>query len=334
MKILYIGQLSHGGTCLDRSRSLQRLGHEVIGFDISPYQSRFRLLRSAQWRWHPRLLLRELNRAIVSLAMEQTHVDVVWVDKGIWVYPETLQALRLRHGCPLIHYTPDSQLLINRSTHFLEGIALYDHLVSTKTFELDDLRRHGAKHVIFATQSYCPVRYATPSAREAFVSEIGFVSDFKPWYGKAIRELAAAVPNVRTWGPRWQRAARRGYIPKRVVAGDGLWGSDYVDALASFKIGLGLLSKYIPEQHTTRSFEIPAAGTFLLAERTAEHQGFFEEGNEAEFFDSHDELISKAKFYLANDVARNRIAERGRERCRRSGYDTDSVLSRILEEIG
>jgi spore maturation protein CgeB len=118
-----------------------------------------------------------------------------------------------------------------------------------------------------------------------------------------------------------------------MVGGDGLWGDDYVDALASFRIGLGLLSKYIPEQHTTRTFEIPAAGAFLLAERTFEHEGFFVEGREAEFFTSPGEMVSKAKFYLENEALRSRIAERGRERCRRSGYDTDSVLSRILKSI-
>ena len=123
-----------------------------------------------------------------------------------------------------------------------------------------------------------------------------------------------------------------GRVPGSVVKGDGLWRADYVNALASFRIGLGLLSKYIPEQHTTRTFEIPAAGSFLLAERTAEHQNFFQEGEEAEFFESSAELASKAVFYLSNDSARRRIAARGRERCRRSGYDSDSLLQRVFME--
>jgi spore maturation protein CgeB len=118
-----------------------------------------------------------------------------------------------------------------------------------------------------------------------------------------------------------------------MVRADGLWGDDYVHALASFKIGLGLLSKAIPEQHTTRTFEIPAAGTFLLAERTDEHRAFFEEGREAEYFDSTEELHDKVLFYLRNDAARSTIAARGRERCQRSGYDNDSVLAGVMNQI-
>jgi spore maturation protein CgeB len=334
MRILFIGHLNPGGTCLDRMRSLQRLGHDVTGFDVLTFQSRFRLLRSAQWRWNPSLLLNKLNESIVARAQSLTDISLVWIEKGVWIFPCTLESLKDSLRCALVHYTPDSQLLINRSVHFIQGISLYDHLISTKAFELDDLGRLGARSVMFAPQSYCPVRYLAPMSRLEFQCDVGFISDFKPNYGKVITELVKAVPNVRAWGPRWVRATKRGLVPEMVVGGDGLWGADYVDALCSFKIGLGLLSKYIPEQHTTRSFEIPAAGTFLLAERTAEHQRFFEEGHEAEFFGSHEELISKARFYLTNDLARRRIAEHGRERCHRSGYDMDTVLSKILREVG
>jgi hypothetical protein len=313
--------------------SLRRLGHDVIEFDLARFASPHRLFRSAQARWHPRFLLEELNRELEKHAIRTDGLECLWIDKGVWIFPETLRAVQRATGCRLIHYTPDSQIIVNRSKHFIESIPIYDVLITTKTFEVAELGSLGGRDVRLVPQSYCPVRFARPAPRAEFTHDVGFISDFKGHYGRIIRQLARSVPDIGVWGPRWRRAAWLRRVPARVVVGDGVWGADYVDALASFKIGLGLLSKYIPEQHTTRSFEIPAAGTFLLAERTEEHLALFEEGEEAEFFDSIEELRSKAIFYLENETTRRRVASRGRERCARSGYDNDSVLAGVVGRV-
>ena len=126
MKILYIGQLNDGGTCLDRLRSLERLGNEVVGFDVSPFQSRFRLLRSAQWRIQPELLLRDLNNSLIARTATRGEFDLVWIDKGVWIFPDTVAQLRANCGNRAVHFTPDPQIQSNRSRHFLKSMPLYD----------------------------------------------------------------------------------------------------------------------------------------------------------------------------------------------------------------
>jgi len=111
---------------------------------------------------------------------------------------------------------------------------------------------------------------------------------------------------------------------------NGIWGESYVRALASSRIALGLLSKRIPETTTTRSFEIPAAGTFMLAERTADHMALFDEGIEAEFFSTQEELRDKASFYLSHESAREKIAAFGRQRCLKSEYHSRDQLKKVL----
>jgi spore maturation protein CgeB len=102
--------------------------------------------------------------------------------------------------------------------------------------------------------------------------------------------------------------------------------------LASTKIALGFLSKRIPETTTTRTFEIPAMGVFMLAERTADHLALFSEGREAEFFGSDEELREKLLFYLDHESSRARIAAAGRERCLKSEYHARTQLRRVLAQ--
>jgi spore maturation protein CgeB len=108
---------------------------------------------------------------------------------------------------------------------------------------------------------------------------------------------------------------------------------DYVYALKAAKIGLCVFSQYNHNQTAGRSFEIPACGTFLLALRSPQHTECYVEGVEAEFFDSHDELVRKARFYLANDRAREVIAARGHQRCMASGYSWAAIMKRDWKRV-
>jgi spore maturation protein CgeB len=71
----------------------------------------------------------------------------------------------------------------------------------------------------------------------------------------------------------------------------------------------------------------------LVADRTQEHQEFFEEGKEAEFFDSPEELLDKVKAYCRNESARKGIAERGYKRCIDGGYSYVCRLDKVLETL-
>jgi spore maturation protein CgeB len=110
-------------------------------------------------------------------------------------------------------------------------------------------------------------------------------------------------------------------------------GEDYRKALSGAKIAACFFSRWNRDQYTRRVFEIPACKVFLLSERTAEMQSLYEEGGEAEYFDTPEEFLDKAKYYLKNDTARQRIAEAGYCRAVTSGYDIYSRMKQWLADV-
>ena len=174
-------------------------------------------------------------------------------------------------------------------------------------------------------------------------ADVGFVGGWEPRRERLVRGVVTAGIDTKIRGAYWEflqdgRWTPRRYIILRRLAGPDsfrvhidaslarvqqggeLYGDDYARALAGARIGLGLLRRICPDQHTTRTFEIPACGSMLLADRTDEHQSIFEEGREAEYFNSVEELVEKAKFYCGNEASRQRIARAGHARCIQSKY--------------
>jgi hypothetical protein len=247
----------------------------------------------------------------------------------------------------LLHYQPQYDLRsgrisgimfrANRSRHFRASLPLYDFAFTTKPWELTAYQRAGARCVRSIPEAVDESRFrprtTTPEQRAAFGTAVSFIGRYEPHYARTLRAVAESGHDLGVWGPRWPRYARRHGWARPFVRAGGVWFDDYPVALSCTGIALGLLSKRFPETTTTRSFEIPACGTFLLAERTEDHLALYAEGREAEFFADRDELIDKLRFYAVNRDAREQIARAGRERYLRSGYTRRARFREMLDVV-
>lgn len=334
-RILYVGSLRPGGNGRDRVALFEAAGCTVIPADRLPFMNRgSRIERSLAARFHIGRGPAGFDQMLRARA-GQGGYDVVFVDKGVWVRPATLRALKAGATTGLaIHYTPDAQFLENRSRHFFAALPLYDLAVTTKPFEVDLYRAAGAREVRLIHQGHGARLIPTP--RDAvpphLQSQVCFIGHCQPAYAALLKPLAARVP-LAIWGPGWTRYAQSHPWARDVVRGDGLYGPDYALALSGTHIAIGLLSKRIPETTTTRSFEIPACGTLLLAERTADHRALFAEDREAVFFDGAEELCAKAEHYLADEPARAAIAAAGLQRSRADGHAIDRQFATVIDWI-
>jgi spore maturation protein CgeB len=331
MRILMVGSLFTGSTTLDRLEGLQQLGHDVIPFDTGQVVARLnRIERTLLGRFNSGAAVSRLNGLILELAQKNSF-DFLCVEKGVWIFPETVRALRQRATKHMaVHWTPDAQLVDNRSRHFISSIPEYDVLVTTKPFEIEGYKTKGAKDVVLLLQGYGE-RFARIGRSVAATDrDVVFIGHCQSHYRRCIQALVSANVPTQVWGPRWDRWAKLQPKLRAAIQGQGLWGDSYPEMLKRSKIALGLLGKHIPETTTTRSFEIPATGTFMLAERTEDHMNLFEENKEAVFFATDEELRDKARYYLSNDTQREEIARAGRQRSEIGGYHITEQMRKLM----
>jgi spore maturation protein CgeB len=281
-------------------------------------------------------IIRSLNNSILVQA-SKISPDIVWIDKGIWISLKTVRQLR-RAGAIVVHYTPDSAIAINSTPRFLKALPEYDFVITSKAWEISLYLKNGAQRVFHIHQGSSTARtYPVPpgSAQDdPFMSDICFVGRAEEHYVKFIKLIVARLPRLRLkiWGP-WKKAVAANSELGRYWQGRSVYGDEYARALSSAKIGLGLLSKLFPETETTRTFEIPACKTMLLAERTQSHQQLFKEGEEAEFFDSLDEVVEKIEHYLSNSTELKCMAEAGYRRFIGSDYTANRYMADCVREI-
>jgi spore maturation protein CgeB len=322
-------------------RALEQLGCNAIAFDVTPYFRASGYLSRRLASSHARgPIIRLLNEGLLEAVRKVTRqVDCVWIDKGVWLWPSTPQALKEMTRAPVIHYTPDPHFGFRPSAQrmFWQTIRHYDLLFTTKPFEVDLYHRHGARSVRLVNQSYNEEqlfpRSLSDAERQRFGSQVCFVGQYDAPRARLLAACSGANVHLRVWGPAWRRWRWRHAWLRAAFSGDGAFGNDYALALAGADIGLCFLTKYVPETTTTRTFEIPGCGVFMLAERTDEHRALFEEGVEAEYFSDPAEMSDKIRFYLANPASRARIAAAGHARSQKSGYGNRPRMKELLTHV-
>ena len=295
-----------------------------------------RLLRSRWpqrigWRLAPGLLAQLESRSFVGVA-NQFRPDLVLVVSGNLITSQALAEIKGATAATLFHfYNENVANRLNTSATLRKAIRHYDHVFTTKSFNVDSLSLMGAKAVTYVPHGYrdhChfPVSVKKKDRRQ-YGSDVVFVGTWEHPRAQMLERLQSF--KLRVWGNDWHRL-RTGSALHSSVAGRAVYGGELARVFGASKVSLSFLRKANRDLHTSRTFEIPACGGFQLSERTEEVLNFFEEGKEIECFSSLDELRDKITYYLKHESQRLRIATAGLDRVRRSRYRFTDRLETIL----
>jgi hypothetical protein len=337
-RILFLGENWYGSSARACCYALRRLGCDVRDVDIQTFLPQVRQRASkAALRLLRGMMVREYNQRILEIA-SLFQPDVLLAFKAAYIKPATLRQLR-QQGVALYNYYPDTSAFAHGRL-LPKSLPEYDCVFYTKPFWADDVWKKNLilRQAIFLPHGYDPeihrVHEIGPQDSRRFDADLMVVATYNRAKENLLQQLVGKRPELKLviWGNRWEKCRSTRLRP--FIRGMALEGSDYAKAIRVARINLGLLSGRVSgasqgDETTTRTYEVPACGGFMLHERTPEVLRLYQEGKEMAAYGSVEELAQKIDYYLAHPGERQAIAQAGHERCV-PAYSYDNRMREIL----
>jgi spore maturation protein CgeB len=265
--------------------------------------------------------------------------DIIWVFKGMEIYPQTLQELTSK-GFKLANYNPDHPFIITSSgsgnKNVTDSVGLYDlHFCYQHQLQREIEQRFGIA-TAFLPFAYDDddVSYIEPGGITE-VNRVCFQGNPDDYRANIINMLADAGIPVDVYGHKWNKTAVAGKKDVRIfpiASRKEFWKMNQ-----EYRLQLNLFREYNFGSHNMRTFEVPVVGGIELAPYSEEQAEFFEEGKEIFFFRDVAEIIQRVRDILSlPQETIQHVRGNARMRSLTSGYsfaDRAKTVLRTFQEL-
>lgn len=320
-------------------KSLTKIGHKVKIFDCHQYTLPT-IFGRIERKFFTGPSIYKIRSESIKFAKE-FKPDIILIYQGHYHDKEAIQELKKIAWVTGYHNdnpfsAKDDGKHYHRYKHFFDGLSEYNSFHVYRDSNILDMKQIGIDNVKTLMSYYIPESdYPFEIVDSNLGSDVIFAGHpAQDGRERIITQLVDDNFYFKLYGNNqyWKKILDNSTLEKlnRIQVLDF---NDYRLALNSSKICLSFFSKNNRDTYTRRVFEIPAMKKFLMTTRTDTMQELYEEGKEAEYFDSYDELKEKVEFYLRNESARKKVEEAGYKRCISSGYDIDTRMQQWIKDI-
>lgn len=297
------------------------------------YQKDFNVLEKVFLKFRIPLDLTFLNyRFIRDLAFNS--YNAIIIIKGNNIFPISIFLARiLNNKVTIISWSLDNMIKKhNSSLYFKFSIPLYDIIYTTKSNTIKSFKKLNARRVEFITQAYSRFEHYPDNFSKDHDYGILFIGSPENDRIEKLKFLSEKNIIINVFGNGWEKYDLKKY--NNIKLHDrALLGSDFRKAISSSKISLNFLRKINDDIHTSRTFEIPACGGFMISERSNEHSKFFIEDEEAIYFDDSEELYQKIIFYKKDEKRREKIRLNGYKKVQNLNNTYCDMVETILDNL-
>jgi hypothetical protein len=262
MKILIIG--SDFSWSIERiyGRELESLGHIVELVDV---QNQFydyyykNLFNKLIYRVGFSQILKKINKTLLNQVTNQ-YYDLVWVFKGMEIFPETLKVLKSKTN-KLINYNPDNPFIFSGkgsgNQNVTNSISLYDLHLTYDTWVKEKIENEFKIRTEILTFGFddCAVQNIDFNSEDEVLA-VCFLGNPDSYRAAIINSLLDNGIEVHLYGNEWSKFAKHDLV----VINNPVYGLEFYKTLRKYRIQLNIMRVHNLNSHNMRSMEIPGVG--------------------------------------------------------------------------
>ena len=337
LSILYVGSLATWCNSLRRFQAITRIDPSTESVDTDPYILA-KYISGFQHHLNIGPGVSLLNVEIRKRCRRKQY-DIILVDNKPFLSRKTMKYIKQKNPDIKIAnlLTDDPFGKFKRSWPVFKRTArFYDIIFVQRKVNISELKNLGVKRVEICYRSYDPAFHRplqlTDDDLINYKSTVGFVGTYESFREEFVVYLIQNNIPVKITGDGWPKGKYWKLIEPN-YQGNSTYGESYIKTINGMDIALHFLRHGNRDEQDSRTFEIPACGVFMLAEKSDTHLSLFEDGSEAVFFSTKEQLLEKVKYFLEHQDERKAIARAGLARCLQSGYSHEGRLSQVLHTI-
>ncbi|MBK5275239.1 MAG: glycosyltransferase [Desulfuromonadales bacterium] len=264
--------------------ALRSLGHEVIHFE------------SLDKSYYANFI--ELNRSLIHIVEEERPDIMLTVQMHYEIWIETLQIIREEFDVATVSWTTDDSWKFREVSRFIGKY--YQAMTTTYPDMIQEYHRDGIQHVMLTQWAATSNALLEPLAAKSCRYQLTFIGAAHGDRADRVSKLRSLGLEVTCFGYGW---------PLGPVSADAI-----PNIMRDSVISLNFSNSKGANQIKARTFEVPGAGGFLLTENAPGLDRYYLSGKEIVTYDSLEDLVQKAKYYLSHPCERDAIALAGFQR--------------------
>src|SRR5579863_7076280 len=296
MKILIVG--SNKTWAIERLyiKYLTELGADIYLYpaaDIVFDNHSANILNKILFKTKIRTGYRAVNKELIRQA-DLIKPDVIWVFKGMEIYPATLKLLGKKYA--LVNYNPDHPFVIASSgggnKNVRDSVGLYRlHFCYNSNLQ-KQIEKDYKIPVVFLPFGYdlSAEEYAA-ILKEPELNRVCFLGNPDRTREETIEFVANNGYPVDVFGHGWDNTSLAHH--NNVTVHDAIYGFEFWKKMRAYRVQLNIFRLHNIGSHNMRTFEIAGAGGIQLAPFSEEHAFFFKENRDIFLYRDKKELLKQ-----------------------------------------